>query len=258
MTINKGAIAAQRLINEFGIEHPNDFTIEELIHARDIILEEKRISNSDGRIVFGKLKSKISVNSNIKYVGRRRFTLAHELGHFELHHNLNTHLEDNALTLDYFKNGGQEYEANQFATELLMPSKSFVAYTQGKQFSPELLRDIAEHFETSITSATFRYLELGQHPIFLFHCRDRKVIYWKNTNNYFRKVKDITKLQPPTDSVAMEFFNDGTIYRKDESAQEIEKSTWFETGEYDSDDEYFEYAIVTKQYNTVFSVVWEN
>lgn len=257
MAVNSGTIAAQRLLNEFGIEHPNDFTIEDLIHARDIILEEKKISNSDGRIVFGKSKTKISINSDIKYVGRRRFTLAHELGHFELHHNLNTHLEDNALTLDYFKNGGQEYEANQFATELLMPRKSFIAYTQGKKFSPELLRDITEHFETSITSATFRYLELGQHPIFLFHCRDKKVIYWKNTSNYYRKVKDITKLQPPTDSVAMEFFNDGTIYRKDESAQEIVKSTWFETGENDSDDEYFEYAIVTKDYNTVLSVVWE-
>ncbi len=257
MAINKGAIAAQKLINEFGIEHPNDFTIEELIHARDIILEEKKISNCDGRIVFGKLKSKISINSDLKYIGRRRFTLAHELGHFELHRNLNTHLDDNALTLDYFKNGGQEYEANQFATELLMPSKPFVTYTQGKRFSPELLRDIAEHFETSITSATFRYLELGQHPIYLFHCRDKKVIYWKNTNNYYRKVKDITRLQPPTDSVAMEFFNDGTIYRKNDSAQEIEKSTWFETGQYDSDDEYFEYAIVTKDYNTVLSVVWE-
>ena len=44
MAINSGAIAAQRLLNEFGIEHPNDFTIEELIHARDIILEEKKIS----------------------------------------------------------------------------------------------------------------------------------------------------------------------------------------------------------------------
>ena len=43
MAINKGAIAAQRLINEFGIEHPNDFTLEELIHARDIIFEEKKI-----------------------------------------------------------------------------------------------------------------------------------------------------------------------------------------------------------------------
>ncbi|MBC8319302.1 MAG: ImmA/IrrE family metallo-endopeptidase [Bacteroidetes bacterium] len=257
MPINKGAIAAQKLRNEFGIENPDDFSIEELVHARDIILEEKKISNFDGRIVFGKAKTKISINSEIKYSGRRRFTLAHELGHFELHHNMNTHLEDNALTLDYFKNGGQEYEANQFATELLMPSDSFIAYTQGKLFSPKLLRDISEHFQTSITSATFRYLEIGQHPIFLFHCRDKKVIYWKNSDNYYRKVRDITKLQPPEDSVAMEFFNNGTIYIKDESAQEIEKSTWFDTSAYDSNDVYFEYAIVTKDYNTVLSVVWE-
>jgi Zn-dependent peptidase ImmA (M78 family) len=257
MAINYGAIAAQRLINEFGIENPKDFSIEELIYARDIILEEKKISNSDGRIVFGKTKTKISINSDIKYIGRRRFTLAHELGHFELHHNVNTHLEDNALTLDYFKNGGQEYEANQFATELLMPRDAFVSFTQGKNFSPDLLRNIADHFETSITSATFRYLELGQHPIFLFHCRNKKVIYWKNSDNYYRKVKDITRLHPPKDSVAMEFFDNGTIYSKDESAQVIVKSTWFETDEYDSNDEYFEYAIVTKDYNTVLSVVWE-
>ena len=256
--MNKGAQAERKIINEFGIENPNDFSVEDLIHARDIILEEKIIPNSDGRIVFGKTKTKISVNSAIKYTGRRRFTLAHELGHFELHHNVNTHLEDNSLTLDYFKKGGQEYEANQFATELLMPSASFIAYTQGKKFSPDLLRNIAEHFQTSITSATFRYLELGQHPIFLFHCRDKKVIYWKNSQNYYRKVQDITKLQPPKDSVAMEFFDDGTIYRKEESTQEIEKATWFETNEYDSDDKYFEYAIVTKDYNTVLSVVWED
>ncbi|MCD4745634.1 MAG: ImmA/IrrE family metallo-endopeptidase [Bacteroidales bacterium] len=257
MSINKGALAAQKILEEFGIENPNDFSVEDLIHARDIILQEKRISNADGRIVFGKEKTIISINSEIKYTGRKRFTMAHELGHFELHHNKNTHLEDNSLTLDYFKNGGQEYEANQFATELLMPKPAFINFTHGKVFSPELLRSISEHFQTSITSATFRYMEIGQHPIFLFHCRDKKVIYWKNSINYYRKVKEITKLEPPSDSVAMEFFIDGTIYRKEESAQEILKSTWFETGEYDSDDEYFEYTIVTKNYNTVLSVVWE-
>ncbi|RZT92376.1 uncharacterized protein DUF955 [Ancylomarina subtilis] len=258
MPINKGAIAAKKIINEFGLENPQDFSIEELIYARDIIFEEKKILNSDGRIVFGKSKTKISINSEIKYSGRRRFTLAHELGHFELHHNENTHLEDNTLTLDYFKYGGQEYEANQFAVELLMPSASFVSFTKGKQFSPDLLREIAEHFQTSLTSATFRYLEIGQHPISLFHCRDKKVIYWKNSPDYYRRIKDITKLQPPTDSVAMEFFNDGTIYREEDSAQEIYKSTWFETDEYDNEDEYYEYAIVTKDYNTVLSVVWED
>ncbi|GET30792.1 ImmA/IrrE family metallo-endopeptidase [Prolixibacter sp. SD074] len=257
MPINKGAVTARRMLSEFGIEKPDDFSIEELIHARDIILEEKKISNSDGRIVFGKSKTKITINSDIKYLGRRRFTLAHELGHFAMHHNVDTHLEDNALTLDYFKNGGQEYEANQFATELLMPSKYFVEYTQGKPFSPDLLRNIADHFQTSITSAAFRYLELGQHPIFLFYCKDKRVIYWKNSENFYRKVKDITKLHPPEDSVAMEFFNDGTIYKKEGSAQSIYKSTWFETGSDDELDEYFEYAIVTKDYNTVLSIIWE-
>jgi Zn-dependent peptidase ImmA (M78 family) len=257
MTINKGAIAAQKLLDEFGLENLKDFSVEDLIYARDILLEEKKISNSDGRIVFGKTKTKISINSELKYIGRRRFTLAHELGHFELHHNENTHLEDNALTLDYFKNGGQEYEANQFATELLMPQKEFTAFTTSKAFSPNLLRDIADYFQTSITSVAFRYLELGQHPLFLFHCKDGKVVYWKNSENYYRKVKDITKLSVPNDSVAMEFFNDGTIYAKNESAQQIVKSTWFETKQYDSDDKYFEYAIVTKNYNTVLSVVWE-
>ena len=258
MPINKGAVAAKNIINEFGIEDPKDFSVEELIYARDIIFEEKKILNSDGRIVFGKSKTKISINSEMKYSGRRRFTLAHELGHFELHHNENTHLEDNPLTLDYFKYGGQEYEANQFAVELLMPSAYFVSFTKGKQFSPDLLREIAEHFQTSLTSATFRYLEIGQHPISLFHCRDKKVNYWKNSPDYYRKVKDITRLQPPEDSVAMEFFSDGTIYRKKDSAQEIYKSTWFETDEYDNEDEYYEYAIVTKDYNTVLSVVWED
>jgi len=258
MPINKGEIAAQNILNEFGIENPNDFSIVELIHARDIILEKKNITNSDGRIVFGNKKTKISVNTNIKNEGRRRFTLAHELGHFELHHNKNTHLEDNALTLDYFKKGNQEYEANRFATELLMPRDHFIAYTHGKIFSPDLLRNISDYFQTSITSVAFRYLELGPHPIFLFYCKDKKVVYWKNSENYFRKVKDITRLPPPDDSVAMEYYRDGVIYRKEESAQEIQKSTWFETDEADSEDKYYEYAIVTTAYNTVLSVVWED
>ncbi len=255
--INNGATAAKKILDEFGLEDPHDFKIEDLIHARDILLEEKEMINCDGRIVFGEKKAIISINSLIEYEGRRRFTLAHELGHFELHHNINSHLDDNALTLDYFKKGNQEYEANQFASEILMPSKLFQSYTLGREFSPNLLREIAKYFNTSITSVAYRYLEIGQHPIYIFYSKDKKVIYWKNTNDYYLKVKDITKLAPPLDSVAMEYFNDGTIYDKNESAQPIPKSTWFETRGYDDNESFFEYAIVTKKYNTVLSIVWQ-
>ena len=34
MSINKGALAAQKILEEFGIENPNDFSVEDLIHAR--------------------------------------------------------------------------------------------------------------------------------------------------------------------------------------------------------------------------------
>lgn len=258
MIYNKGIIAAKQLIDEFGIENPTDFTIEELIYIRNIILNEKHIANADGRIVFGKQNAIITINSDIKYLGRRRFTLAHELGHYELHHNKNSHLDDNSLTLDYFKEGNQEFEANQFATELLMPENIFKSFVINKKFSPDLLRNIAEYFQTSITSATFRYIDLGSHPIFAFYCHNNKVIYWKKSPNYYLKIKDIVKLSPPYDSVATEFFETGKIYRKEESIQEILKSTWFETNSYDANNVFFEYTIVTKEYNSVLSVVWEN
>lgn len=253
----KGKLAAQRLYKEFGLNSSHDFEVEDLVHARDIIFEEKSLPHSDGRIVFGSSKAMISINSEIRYAGRRRFTIAHELGHFEMHRG-NKLPEDTPLTLDYFKHGNQEYEANEFATELLMPEHEFRKFVQGKVFSPDLLREIAAYFNTSITSSAFRYLQIGPHPIYLFYSRDRNLVYWKKSPNHFLTVKDITRLPVPSDSVAMEFYDHQVIYPKEESAQEIVKSTWFETRGYDDNVPFYEYAIVTKDYNTVLSVVWED
>ena len=257
MPINKGKIHAQKLLSEFGLEDLTDISLEDVISARDIILQEKSLINSDGRIVFGKHKAIITINSDIEFPGKRRFTLAHELGHYEMHRKTIVIHNDTDATLEYFKNGHQETEANQFATELLMPSYRFADYCSGKVFSPDLLRNLSNKFSTSITSVAYRYLELGQHPIFLFYSHNNKVKYWKNSSDYYIKVKENTKLPPPSDSVAAEFFDDGTIYRKEESKQKISKSTWFELSEDDEDTEFYEYCIITPKYNTVLSIVWE-
>lgn len=256
MIKQSGKFAARKLYEEFGLENTNDFVLEDLVHVRDIIFEEKPLENCDGKIMFGASKSMISINSNIKYPGRRRFTIAHELGHFEMHRGVELP-DDTPLTLDYFQHGNREYEANEFATELLMPELEFRNFVKGKRFSPDLLREIAAHFNTSITSSVFRYQQIGNHPVYLFHSCNGKLNYWKSSPNYFLTVKDITRLSVPADSVAREFFDKGIIYSKEESAQEIVKSTWFVTKGYDSDDPFYEYAIVTKDYNTVLSVVWE-
>ncbi len=257
--MSKGKYAAQRLMSECGIDDPTKFALDLIVYGRGAILIEKPLNNSEGRIVFGKTKSIITVNSNIVYEGKKRFVIAHELGHFEMHRNLVPVHHDNDATLEYFKNGHQEAEANEFASELLMPEHLFKKECSGKKFSAGLLRSLAERFQTSVTSTAYKYFELGDHPICLFYSHDNKVRYWKRPEGYPHFINDITKLSPPEDSVAAEFFDKQKIYRKEFSKQQIWKSTWFELKNWESDNDFkfYEYCIVTPAYNTVLSIVWE-
>jgi Zn-dependent peptidase ImmA (M78 family) len=256
---NKGKFFAQKLMEECGIDDPTDFPIELIISGRGATLIEKALQNSEGRIVFGKKKSIITVNSNIDYEGKRRFVMAHELGHHEMHRGLVPVHHDTDASLEFFKNGNQETEANEFASELLMPENLFKKECEGEIFNPELLRYLADRFKTSITSAVYKYFELGNHPICLFYSYNNTVLYWKRPEGYPHFINDRTKLPPPNDSVATEFFKEGRIYSKKESKQEIWKSTWFELKHWENDNDFnfFEYCVVTPKYNTVLSVVWE-
>lgn len=254
-----GKAVAQNMLIECGIDDPTEIPLELIVAGRGAILIEKPLKNSEGRIVFGSKRSIITVNSKIKYSGKRRFVISHELGHHEMHRGLITIHNDNDASLEYFKNGNQESEANEFASELLMPEVLFREECKRKRFSPDLIRHLAKRFQTSITSVAYKYFELGDHPICLFYSYNNQVRYWKRPDGYYHFVKDRTKLPPPEDSVATEFFNNGTIYQKEHSKQQIWKSAWFELRQFENDNDFkfYEYCIVTPQYNTVLSIVWE-
>ena len=64
----------------------------------------------------------IIVNSAIDNDGRKNFTIAHELGHYFLGHTLNNHL-DNEINEEGLSNEPFEYEADFFATCLLIPEE---------------------------------------------------------------------------------------------------------------------------------------
>lgn len=116
---------------------------------------------------------------------RRRFTLAHELGHYFLHQNKSFHDDIQA----FFRNNvwdGKEYEANNFAAALLMPedkvreklqkvkdelkaqtSKFNLAYICIRAFSHNginkdaLVEKMANTFEVSPQAMTYRLKNLG-------------------------------------------------------------------------------------------------
>ena len=68
----------------------------------------------------------IMVNSNIDNVGRKNFTIAHELGHYFLEHHLTQdtfYCNSSEIAESSIWNDPIEQEANYFATCLLMPAE---------------------------------------------------------------------------------------------------------------------------------------
>lgn len=256
--LNRAQEKAVELLDEFGIDDIQDVDIRDLVYAKDIVYREVPLDNYDGRIVYGKRgKALITVNSNLTYEPRKRFTIAHELGHFVLGHNHKEVAHDNQASLEYYQNGSQETEANQFASELLIPTSIFLEYLEGERFSPQLMHDLAGEFKTSVTSVVYKYIEYGCHPIAVFYSYNNKIKYWKKSRDFKRRVKDFQNLPVPHNSVAEEWYNEKTQYKASD-IQEIELNVWFDLWKQEENDWCHEYCLVSPKYNTVLSIVWED
>ncbi len=255
--ISRAEQKAQGILSLCGAAKPRDISIEDLIVFHNGIVNEKPLHNCDGRMIMKHGRSIVTINSEIEFPPKKRFVLAHELGHILLHGTQEATFSDDYSTLEAYKHGPQEIEANAFAAELLMPAELFKQACFRKKFSPDLIRELADLFNTSITSVVYQFIDHGNHPICAFYSKDGKIQYWNKTPNFWVKVPDRSKLAVPSDSVANEYYVHGRIYRKQDAAQPIYKTTWFELDHYGRDAPMFEYCVVTPRYNTVLSVVWE-
>lgn len=103
---------------------------DEIMLGEGIVFKEIKSPNNDfvGALTKGNngQKSYIFINGNIDNAGRRHFTIAHELGHYFLSHQL----KDNSIfcsNTDIAEEGSQidpiEREANYFASCFLMPEE---------------------------------------------------------------------------------------------------------------------------------------
>lgn len=108
----------------------------------------------------------IGVNS-LHHPNRQRYTIAHELGHLELHRRLITsevHVDKNfpVLMRDPKSAKGTErleIQANQFAAELLMPSTLIGQALAGKNFDIDdegPIEELAKKFRVSKQALAYR------------------------------------------------------------------------------------------------------
>ena len=107
----------------------------------------------------------IVLNSRIKEESRRRFTLAHEIGHHVLPGQqelsmpcLAGRIENWQLALD-----PAERAANRFAAEILMPREAIREWVESEP-TIDAIQAIAAACETSLTSSAVRLMTLTDYP----------------------------------------------------------------------------------------------
>ncbi len=115
---------------------------------------------------------------------RRRFTLAHELGHACLPgHRKATILKCLASDVsDSDSARSIEAEANSFAAELLAPKKLIAPLLRTGAFDLVKAREIAEQFEISLTCAARRLVETCGQPAALVLCEGGRVSWCVRRN----------------------------------------------------------------------------
>lgn len=119
---------------------------------------------------------------------RRRFTIAHELGHFLMPlHGANAQCAkvDMGVLTTKDPNRAREAEANRFAAALLMPREMFLRDMR-RLGNPEIehILKLAGDYEVSKQAATHRYTSLCDDPCAVIFSQHGKAIQMYRTDNF--------------------------------------------------------------------------
>lgn len=155
---------ARRVISQLRIDAPPINLVAIARHYDVEIREQVFPDDISGALHRGPDQAVIAVNS-AHHLHRRRFTIAHELGHFLLHPDAPAYYDQEQQVGLHFRArvtgtawNPKEVEANRFAAELLMPRKLILARVRDSVAVDAA--QLAAEFNVSTQAMTYRLADM--------------------------------------------------------------------------------------------------
>ena len=200
--VNACRQAARGLLQSFGVDSPDEIDLETIAwRAGKLQIRYGGLFNCDGRIIANPRGGGVIRVRRSSSVGRERFTIAHEIGHFVLHAAPHLQRDDGPPQFAMWHCDSEEAEANIFAAELLMPERLLLRATNRKEPSLALLDRVADQFATSLLATAFQYANYTQEQVALVLSAGR-TIQWSKPSRTFNYRVRAGELSP--DSAAVE------------------------------------------------------
>lgn len=155
-------IYARELVSQLKLTAPVDLV--DVTRHLGLTIRYCDVTGFEGALVCSKQHrlGSVLIKKSIRELGRRKFTIAHEIGHYVLpHHGQNESVCAAREVENWDKNLPEpEQEANVFAGELLVPKSLVDATILRERPTFEAIRGLSDTFETSLTAAAYRAMQL--------------------------------------------------------------------------------------------------
>ncbi|MDA3859634.1 MAG: ImmA/IrrE family metallo-endopeptidase [Melioribacteraceae bacterium] len=248
---------AKELLKIYCIDSPEKLVLEDIAFAENLIVDEEDLTNCLGKIQFKNDLALIKISSNISDPGQKKFTLAHEMGHYFNEKEIRNSIFYACTYKDintYNFNKKFETDANEFASELLMPTSWFANATKRRPLNFELLKEVAAQFGTSLTATAIKYVKHGAYPAVLVLSKNG-IVEWSFVNEAFpyswlKKGYKVRK-----ESSAFDYFAGKEMQLCDDI---VPIHTWF-SDDFNCPDvgELNEQNVAMPSYNSVLTILWE-
>ena len=194
----------------------------------------------------------IRVSHHELYEGRKRFSIAHELGHYVLGHGKNSDIicfdKDMIATLN---DPGKESEANAFAGELLLPANLVAKRCDVKEVTFDPVREMAFQFKTSLTATLLKFVRLCPEMCAAIFCTGGRVKWVFKSEDFWPFVEVNKPLDRRT--LAYDFFTGGGL---SQDPEEVDADAWLDSERLGNIEEVVEHSVAMPSLRSVLSLLW--
>lgn len=243
---------AFRLNKRFAARKPGALELEDVAMALDVLVIPYGLKGASARLTRNGDRGRIRLNANLKLEGARRFAIGHELGHWLMHKSESQLFSCTAGDLRDYYESPLEAEANNFASELLIPTYLFRPMMDKAEPDLKSIGEWARLFRASLTATTLRFIRDSSHDCIAASIKDGRITWWWSKKDG-RKIwlRNGQPILPG--SLAWELHEGRTTSGKMEV---VDPSAWLTHLPFNFSGEVQEDSLLMPSYNAIFTLLW--
>ncbi len=185
MAVDIGRLShPERLLWGHGVRKPEHIDLEAIACARGAHVVYRKLDGCAARLVAAGDCAVISVAMDDN-LGRRRFSLGHELAHWIQDANRTSF---KCSSTDIGPQNAEaksiEADANSFASQLILPDYLVLPWVADRKPSLDLANAMGSDFQTSLTASALKLLQRAKVPTAIT-CHDQRKLKWSRRSRDF-------------------------------------------------------------------------